>query len=140
LADAQARWRPDDQILDSAIGLEAILLAGQDDGKCRGELRYRFSINYSALSDTPEARHRDFHIARDLYDLRSKIAHGDLPDGRSWKVGGRKLSLDEAAKIARDSLRRVIGHFLRQPSLPAFRRSHYWERAYFGLPASDDTN
>lgn len=69
LVDAARRTKPRDSIVDSAIGLESILLADVGERQ-RGENRFRFSINYASLF--PAADRTDaFKTARDLYDLRS---------------------------------------------------------------------
>lgn len=69
LVDAGQRAKPRDAIMDAIIGLESILLTGNSN-----ELSYRFAMNYSTLV---AANRRDaFNLAKDLYRLRSKIAHG----------------------------------------------------------------
>src|SRR5207253_2441648 len=70
LADAVVRPRARDKILDAVVGLEAILLAAAGKEEYRGELRYRFSINYSSLQSSPKERYQAFLLARNMYDLR----------------------------------------------------------------------
>lgn len=48
LSDAQTRLHARDRLVDAVIGLEALLLAGLPK-EGRGELRYRFAINYSTM-------------------------------------------------------------------------------------------
>jgi len=67
----------------AAIGLEAILLHETSaDHRYKGEMRYRFAVQYAALA-APAERERAFHLARDLYDARSAIAHGSA-EGSSF--------------------------------------------------------
>jgi hypothetical protein len=62
LADAQTRLRPEDQLIDAVIGLEALLLAGMPKEDRRGELRFRFSLNYAVLAARPEERGRRYTL------------------------------------------------------------------------------
>jgi hypothetical protein len=134
LSDAQTRIRPQDRLVDAVIGLEALLLAGHDK-EYRGELRYRFSLNYSTLFEKPAERHRAFRVAKDLYDLRSTIAHGGILKKENCRVGEEKLTADDAAKRACEVLQNVIRHFLPQTDAAPYKKPDFWERAYFGLPA-----
>jgi hypothetical protein len=134
LADAQTRLRPQDRLVDAVIGLEALLLAGLSADDRRGELKHRFSLNYSTLFGTPEERHRAFRIAKDLYDLRSTVAHGGVLKEGNCRVGNVRLTIDDAAKRACEVLRGVINHFLAHTGAPDYRNPQYWERGYFGLP------
>ena len=72
--------RPDDAIVDYAIGLEALLLFG-----IHAELGYRFALRGATVltwerpwmqSDKAEV----FSGLRDLYDVRSRIVHGRKVD------------------------------------------------------------
>jgi hypothetical protein len=133
LADAGTRFRPQDQLVDAVIGLEVILLAGTGKDDRRGELRFRFAMNYSTLFNETNDRLQAFHLARDLYDLRSKILHGGLRgDDKTHKVGGENLDLQKAAMRATETLRFVIHHFLPHWNDPPYKRPIYWERGYFG--------
>lgn len=127
LADAEARIRPQDRLLDAVIGMEALLLAGRSDS----ELRYRFSLRYSTLFETAEARHRAYKVAGDLYSARSKIAHGNYRGDRPVSVDSEQLTLSVAAERATECLRGVVKRFL--PGPPEYRKDEFWERAYFGL-------
>ncbi len=138
LADSEARFRAQDQILDAAIGMEALLLAGLGKDDRRSELKYRFSLNFSTLSDSPDERWRAYNVAKDLYDLRSTIAHGGELAGKQLKIGEEKVSLHEAAKRAKDTLRKVIKHFLPHAKTAPYKKSRFWEQAYFGLSDSKE--
>jgi hypothetical protein len=135
LATAATRIRPQDQILDAVIGMEALLLpiGGKGELKYKGESRYRFSLNYSSLFETPPERHRAFHIARDLYDHRSHIAHGGGPADLLLKFGTEKLPLVEIAKRAIEELRSLIRRMLPIAKEAPYRKNEFWERAYFGM-------
>lgn len=130
LADAETRTKPRDRLLDAVIGMEALLLAGHGGG----ELSFRFSLRYSTLFGKPEERHRAFGMARNLYDLRSKISHGSTLRDRAFSVGDEELKLPEAAKRACETLRHLIRHFLPTVSETPYRKHEFWERACFGLP------
>ena len=97
LADAANRIRPQDQIVDSVIGMEAVLLAGVEDR--RSELSFRFSLNYAMLFAV-DRREYAFSLARDLYRLRSKIAHGNTIDEKRLKIAGEKIGLAAAGSLA----------------------------------------
>ncbi len=133
LADAEARLRPEDQILDSVIGLEALLLAGLHDQERRGELRFRFSLNYSTLFKSAEERYRAFRVAKDLYDLRSGFAHGGSAAASDHRIGDERLNLQDAATRACEVLRSVVRHFLPQAEQAPYKRHDFWEKGYFGL-------
>lgn len=133
LADAENRTRPHDRAVDAVIGMEAILLAGLGKDERRGELSYRFSLRYSTLFGTPEERFRQYRVARDLYTLRSTIAHGNAAGGEH-RVGDEKLSLAQAARRATAALRHVVRHFLPQAKAAPYKKPDYWDRALFGLP------
>ena len=133
LADAQTRIRPQDRLIDAVIGLEALLLAGLRPEDRRGELRYRFALHYSTLCPLPEKRHLSFRVAKDLYDLRSTIAHGGKLKENGCRVGDEKLKLEEAAKRACEALRSVINHFLPYAGAAPYKKPQYWEKNYFGF-------
>lgn len=134
LADAETRIRPQDKIVDAVVGMEALLLAGLRSDDRRGELKTRFSLHYSTLFGTPEERHQQYRVAKDLYDLRSAIAHGSGLSGDSHRVGVERLSLAAAATRATEALRKVVQHFLPEVGETPYKRPEFWERAYFGLP------
>jgi hypothetical protein len=132
LGDAETRLRPVDRILDAVIGLEAILLAAVKEEDRRGELRYRFALNYSTFFQSPDERYRAFKTARSMYDLRSAIAHGGQVEENPM-IDGEKLTLDEVGRKACGLLRKLVKRFLPNGSHPAYRGDNYWNRSYFGL-------
>jgi hypothetical protein len=133
LADAQIRHHARDRLVDAVIGLEALLLAGLRGEDRRGELKYRFALHYSTLFSAPEERYRSFRIAKDIYDLRSTIAHGDMPKADKCRLGDEKVNLAEAAKRACEMLRFVVSYFLPQSGEAPYKDPSYWEKGYFGL-------
>jgi hypothetical protein len=133
LADAETRTRPQDRIVDAVIGMEALLLAGLGNEDRRGELRFRFSIHYSTLFKSPEERYRAFRVAKDLYDLRSMIAHGSTLKDDEFRVGEERLKMGDAAKRATEALRMVIQHFLPEAKAAPYKKPDFWDRAYFGV-------
>lgn len=135
LADAEARFRPQDQILDAVIGMEVLLLAGLRSEDRRSELKYRFSLNYSTLFTSSEERLRAYKVAKSLYDLRSKIAHGDDVANKDYAIGDQKLKLRDIGRRAKNELRMLIHHFLPHSKNAPYKKPEFWERAYFG-PAS----
>jgi Apea-like HEPN len=134
LADAEIRTRPQDKIMDAVVGMEALLLSGLEDR--RGELRYRFSIHFSTLFDSPDARYNAFRIAKDLYDLRSTIAHGSLKKDK-FRIGNEKdLNLIDASKRSTENLRMVIKYFLPKIGSDTYKKHDFWERAYFNIEST----
>jgi hypothetical protein len=133
LADAEARLRPQDQILDAIIGMEALLLAGLGKEDRRSELKYRFSLNYSTMFGSGEERWQAYNLAKDLYDHRSTIAHGGDLSGNGVRVGEKQCNINEVAMIAKGELRKLIKRFLPHANSAPYKKPRYWERAYFGI-------
>jgi hypothetical protein len=127
LVDAARRPKPQDSIVDAVIGLEAILLFKDREG----EKRFRFSAHYASLFPVRE-RLDAFKTARSLYDLRSTVAHGARA-GASVDVGDKKLTLHEAAALARSILRSTVDCFLPCSSNPDFVKQDYWLSRTLGL-------
>ena len=94
LFDAGQRLRPDDAIIDYAVGLESLLTA-----RVRDELRYRFSLRGATILTWEGGNKRDvFDQLRDFYDTRSSIIHGGNPT---------RIELDKARDIGEALLREV---------------------------------
>lgn len=134
LADAENRVSPRDKIMDAVIGLEAILL-GAVDGR-QGELKFRFSLNYSTLFASPEEKLSAYKTAKDLYDLRSHIAHGNSFSSTEHRLGNEKLSVESVAQKACEILRQVIKSFLDKDARETYKNPAYWEKQYFGVSDS----
>jgi len=131
LIDGLRRTKSRDAIVDAIIGLESILLAETGDERYRGEMRFRFSLNYSTLFPKDE-KENAFLTARSLYDLRSTIAHGSDP-GDKIKIAGNEMTLYEAAALSRALLRKTITFFLPQANKPEFMSERYWISKELGL-------
>ncbi len=130
LADAENRTRSQDCIIDAVIGMEAMLLSAIGKEERRSELSFRFSLNFAMLFP-PEERQKAYQLSRDLYNLRSLIAHGASLDEGKVKVAGEKLTLFEAGKLATNALRTIIFHFL--PKGVQYKDPGFWQRAYLNL-------
>lgn len=134
LSDAEIRTKPQDKIVDAVIGMESLLLAALNKDDRRGELIFRFSLNYSMLFPSRQ-RESTFKIARDLYNIRSTIAHGSST-AEMVKIDGNKLSLSDAANKATEVLRIIILHFLPDKDAP-YKKDDFWKKKYFGIENSD---
>lgn len=130
LVDSTRRTKPRDSIVDAVVGLESIVLVEVAE-KQRGETRFRFSLNYASLFQAPERRSA-FYRARDLYDLRSKIAHGGEPKTKE-KIEGKEITMHEIALLARSVLRETIAKFLPNAARPNFLVENYWLTKVLGL-------
>lgn len=136
LAAAQARTEPRDKLIDAVVGLEAILLANKGDERYRGEMRFRFAMNYAVLHELPEGRYGQFNIARNFYDLRSRLVHGEQVN--EHEIGDQTMSLRDAADKACETLRITVGRFLPGARRPEYLGSNYWPKRYF--PRGDGSN
>lgn len=133
LSSASIRTDARDRIIDAVIGLEALLLADTGDEKYRGELRFRFSVNYALLCDDKATREQAFLAARTMYDLRSAIAHGSSAEGQKTKVGGVELTDAQCAEKVTEMLRSVFDRFLESPLSPDCCDFTFWRKKYFGV-------
>lgn len=102
LSLAETRTDFKDKIVDACIGLEALLLRTD----VQGELSYQFAINYSVLDPKRENRLARYDVARDIYKLRSKVAHGAASMERTDKQG---RDIPDLSCVV---LREVIHYFL----------------------------
>ena len=133
LSDAEIRvFDRKIKLLMPVIGMEALLLAALRNQDRRSELKYRFSIHYSTLFESSSERWRAFKIAKDLYDLRSTLAHGSDVGRPPYRVGEERLTLVDAAKRAREALRSTVNCFLSTTQTAVYKDPKFWERAYFG--------
>jgi len=73
LARSNGRYSLEDQVLDIGVGLEALLLCGQQD---RTEVNYRLALHFAALFIDPSEREAAFKLAKAFYQVRSTVAHG----------------------------------------------------------------
>jgi hypothetical protein len=128
LVDSARRTKLRDTIVDAVIGLESILLANTGD---RTELRFRFSLHYASLFAKAE-RKGAFSTAKDLYDLRSTIAHGSKLQ-EEVTINGKKLTLGDAAMLASSVLRKTIDVFISYSQELDFLKDDYWTSKELGL-------
>ena len=92
---AGTRAQKEDALVDYVIGLEALL--GTEDE--RTELGYRFRVRGSVLLAKKKNERKGHLVAlRDLYDLRSRIVHGQVVAAED---------LEKALPFAEGALRRV---------------------------------
>lgn len=103
LLDGVLRDRPEDAVLDYAIGLERLLTAGKED-----ELRYRFALRGATVLCWEKGHMKPpFEKLKQFYDLRSFIVHG------STQKKPPKLSPIEARSIGEDYLRKIWWWFFK---------------------------
>lgn len=100
LLEGGLRDRPEDSVLDYAIGLERLLTAG-----VRNELSYRFALRgATALSWEKGHTQSLYNNLKEFYNLRSFIIHGSM----HTRNGTSKLiSSSDARSIGEDYLRRI---------------------------------
>lgn len=128
LGVSRLRMRPEDAILDAAIGLEAILLSGGG----RGELRYQFSLNYALLEADPELRAERFARAQGVYDVRSVIAHGGHPSPQDIRKVAGSRTLTTVAARCQDMLAECIETFRSEMRAPKYTSPEYWRHHALG--------
>jgi len=103
---------PRDRLLDTFIGLEALLLRGSKDEKS-----FRLSVRAAHLvGDSPERRQFVATLLKKGYGIRSALVHGDIPKG-GVKVEGVEMDLTTLAREVMDVLRESIKRVLLQPEL-----------------------
>lgn len=107
--DSYERYDSEDpeRLLDLAIALEALFLNDEDT---KEQLRFRLSLRIARfLEPDPDARIPIFRSVRDLYDMRSKLAHGATVHSLKTKDKTRLLALQaEAPTITRRAIAKMI--------------------------------
>jgi hypothetical protein len=98
---AYERYSSEDSLIDLWVAFEALLVP---DGS--QELRYRASLRIARFAaQTSVERKRVFRLARDSYDVRSKVVHGSsVPDG-----------LDKTVEQTRQLARKVLQAWVLNP-------------------------
>jgi hypothetical protein len=122
------RYQPSDpeRLLEAAIAFEAILL--NDSGDNHQELGYRLRLRAARfLTEHLEERFRIFDLLRDLYNFRSRIAHGEtLEDMKTTDQKKLEVVLKETPEILKKLLLKVMEtpelRGLRQEQLGAWWR------------------
>lgn len=123
------RYRSSDpeRLLEAAIAFEAILLNDARDN--HQELSYRLRLRAARLlAEDLEERIRIFELLRDLYNLRSRIAHGET-------LGDMKAKDQEKLKAVAqdwpDMLRKLLLKIMQEPELRGLTKeqlSTWWRR------------
>lgn len=125
LSDAETRDNKEDSIVDVVVGLESILLNDIGNEKERGEMRFRFSLNYASLFEKDE-RESKFRIIRDIYDLRSKIVHSASIGSDDIKIGDKVVNLYEANNMCIRILRELLNLILKDIHVSEFNTKGFW--------------
>lgn len=125
LSEAELRRNPEDSIIDSIIGLEYILLNDIGNEELRGEMRFRFSVNFAILFKKKD-RDNQRKLALDAYDLRSKIVHGGQLKTTSVKLAGAKTHIYDASQRIKEMLRYTLKYFIKLPKDKNFYTQGFW--------------
>ena len=132
LRSSVERYAPSDpeRLLEYAIALEAIYL--NDITTDREELSYRLRLRAARLLATSFAERNDLFLTlRDLYKLRSRVAHGGSLERLDPKdrIMLEKV-LDQGPKIVSESVLRI----LENPggAIPSGQSSDFWRRVELG--------
>ena len=87
-----------DQLIDTTICLESMI-------KSTTELSFKFSLFLSFITkDLPAERDECFKKLKDLYDVRSKIVHGEIDNGILKKIETIKLNWEYYHNLLRSAL------------------------------------
>jgi hypothetical protein len=98
LAEGGSRDRPEDAVIDYAIGLERLLLSGLNS-----ELSYRFALRGATVLSWEKGNSQSFYNSlKNFYDLRSFIVHGSIR-----KKNPPKLKPVDARLVGEDYLRKI---------------------------------
>ncbi len=99
---------PEDQLIDYAIGFEALFTKEND------AISYRLPLRAAVFGgDTPEERQRIFAIVKAAYDLRSSLAHGQNQLLEFIKIRGNKVPVPEFLKSLSTILFLCVHRFAR---------------------------
>jgi len=130
LANSIDRYAPDDpeKLIEYAIALESLFL---DDSDSRTELSYRLALRAARLLEEDlESRRSCFQTIRDLYDFRSRIAHGgSLEELKSVKQERLESVLLKCPSIVSKSIRALLE---RGPIAVDKKPVDYWRELELG--------
>lgn len=132
LGSAEIRLDERDAIVDAVIGLESLLLNDIGNEKTRGELRYRYSINYSTLFPS-EMRFEKYKLAREGYDLRSLIVHAAKRRDEEIEFQGNKIPIGIAKESIIEMLRFTINTLIELYHTTPFNRELFWLYRVLGI-------
>lgn len=125
LNEAETRLSPKDSILDAVVGLESLLLNDIGNEKTRGELNYRFCINYASLFPV-EIRFEKYKEARETYGIRSILVHGGKMNSDIVKYDGRNIYIVDLKEMVINQLREVLKLLLDNYNSDPFDTENYW--------------
>jgi hypothetical protein len=125
LNEAGIRRSPQDSIIDAVIGMESLLLNKIGNEKTRGELKYRFSTNYSTLFPQKE-RINKYKEAKATYDIRSILVHGGKVKINAIQYLDQKVKLTDLRNIIINQLRELIVILLDNYKSEPFDITDYW--------------
>lgn len=128
LHESELRLNIYDSIIDSVIALEYLLLNDIGNENDRGEMRYRFALNYTTLFKKGKIERRKF--ALDVYSLRSTIVHGATPKDKI-QLGNRKVSVAQASQEIQNMLRNTLIYLLALPETDNFYTHGFWLNRIF---------
>ena len=130
LANSIDRYAPDDpeKLIEYAIALESLFL---DDSDGRTELSYRLALRAARLLEKDlESRRSCFHTIRDLYNFRSRIAHGgSLEELKSVEQERLESVLRKCPSIVSKSIRALLE---RGPIAVDKKPVDYWRELELG--------
>lgn len=105
------KFHPGDAIIDYITGLEALYIRGSSDN-----LNFRLSVLIAAVlgkSQSFEDKKKILDFIKDMYNLRSRIVHGDRSK-ESIKFIGKKLNHQNILKLE-EYLRKSLKLFIKKP-------------------------
>ena len=130
LANSIDRYAPDDpeKLIEYAIALESLFL---DDSDGRTELSYKLALRAARLLEEDlESRLACFSTIRDLYKLRSRLAHGgDLEELKPVEKDRLKMVLLKSPSIVSKSIRALLE---RGPIAIDKKAGDYWQELELG--------
>jgi len=98
----------EDKLIDSVIGLEALLSDGTQ------EISYKLSARGAwLLGKSASDRRRIFGDLRAIYNVRSKMAHGSSPKAKDIEIDDKKVSLKVMSDEAQHYLSLTINELMR---------------------------
>jgi hypothetical protein len=109
LALARARRNVGDRAIEVCIALEAIF-----GGSERSEIIHKVAVRSAGyFNELIDCRRRRFHMIKKVYDIRSKIVHGDsIDEAKVYEVAGTKISVpdivDSALEFARLAANKIV--------------------------------
>jgi hypothetical protein len=112
-----------DRALDLGMALEALLMFNERE---RGEISFKMRTRAAwLLGATPDQRKTILMWVRNLYNLRSSVAHGSVPD-ETLRIDGRTVNVMEALDVGSRLCREVA------ISLFAMPESFAWDDVVAG--------